>query len=142
MVEFSRKEGIILLDLIGVIADITGILGFILSIVLLIRSESLRNEILLQKIDYSSQQSEICNRLIHLSETMQRGSNISLKTIRDLRQELYQYLLTFDHLLKWKDKHIIKQTISLFDKEFSPVTKNRLLKNLDYLIARFHKRED
>ncbi len=128
--------------MLGTIANIVSIMGFFLTIILLIRSESLRNKILMQKLDYGSQQKQICDRLTRLSETIQNGNNISLKSIRDLRQELYQYLLTFNHILKWRDKRILKQTISLFDKDFSPTIKKKMLKNLDYLIARFHKREE
>lgn len=128
--------------MLSLIADITGILSFILSIILLIRSESLRNQILMQKIDYKKHHPKIRIRLMALLEAVREGDVILPKTISDLRQELYTYLNNYNHLLSARDKRIIRSTIKIFDKPFTPKSEKALIKNMDYLIARFSKKED
>lgn len=128
--------------MLSTIADVFGIISFLLTIVLLIRSESLRNQILIQKIDYKQQHPKIKIRLMALAESIREGDEILSKTKSELRQELFTYLNSFNHVLSRKDKRIINSTIKIFDKPFTPSSKNKLSKNLDYLIARFSKKED
>jgi len=128
--------------LLGSIADIIGIISFILTIVLLIRSESLRNQILIQKQDYKKYHSKVKIRLMSLAESIREDDQIPIQTTSLLRQELYEHLHNFNLVLSRKDKKIINSVINTFDKAINEDAKRKLLKNLDYLVARFSKKEE
>ncbi len=127
--------------MLGTLADIVGILSFILTIILLVRSERLRNEIVSQKIDYRNQQTKIVDRLTELRSCLQNNEPLSVKTISEIRLELYQCDISFQHILSSRDKKIVKQTINLLNEEFSEKLRKQLLSKLDYLCARFSKTE-
>ena len=57
-----------MLGFISQIADITGIASFVLSIVLLIRSESLRKSIIYQRIDYNKKRSNTRSKMMAFNE--------------------------------------------------------------------------
>lgn len=128
-------------DIIANVADVTGILSFLLSIMLLIKSEALRKSIIYQKIDYKAQHQNMRAKIMAFNESLQEGDLISLKQIGELRQILYQCLLSFQYVLSYKDKRILKSTLHLLNKNIDAIDKTRLSTNLDYLIARFHKKE-
>lgn len=127
--------------MLSTLADIVGILSFILTIILLIHSEKLRNEIVSQKIDYRNQQTKIVDQLTELRSCLQNSEPLSIKTISEIRLELYQCDISFQHILSSKDKKIVKQTINLLNEEFSEKLRKQLLNKLDYLCARFTKTE-
>lgn len=127
--------------MLSTLADIIGILSFILTIILLICSERLRSEIVFQKIDYRNQQTKIVDRLTELRSCLQNSEPLSIKTISEIRLELYQCDISFQHILSSKDKKIVKQTINLLNEEFSEKLRKQLLSKLDYLCARFTKME-
>jgi len=127
--------------LLSTIADILGIVSFILTIILLIRSESLRNEIVSQKMTYRNQQSSIVKQLANLRTALMGNDDLSLKTVSDIRKELLQFDINLRLLLSRRDRKIIQQTLNLLDEEFSAELRKKLIKNLDYLSARFTKQE-
>jgi len=95
--------------MLGTLADIVGILSFILTIILLVRSERLRNEIVSQKIDYRNQQTKIVDRLTELRSCLQNNEPLSVKTISGIRLELYQCDISFQHILSSRDKKILRK---------------------------------
>lgn len=127
--------------MLSTIADILGIVSFILTIILLIRSESLRNEIVSQKMTYRNQQSSIVKQLANLRTALMGNDDLSLKTVSDIRKELLQFDINLRLLLSRRDRKIIQQTLNLLDEEFSAELRKKLIKNLDYLSARFTKQE-
>lgn len=127
--------------MLSVIADVLGIVSFILTIILLMRSESLRNEIVSQKINYRNTQSNIVKQLSNFRSALTGNEDLSLKTVSDIRKELLQFDINLRHLLSHRDRKIIQQTLILLDKDFSIELRKELIKNLDYLSARFTKQE-
>lgn len=127
--------------MLSTIADILGIVSFVLTIILLIRSESLRNEIVSQKMTYRNQQSSIVKQLANLRTALMGNDDLSLKTVSDIRKELLQFDINLRLLLSRRDRKIIQQTLNLLDEEFSAELRKKLIKNLDYLSARFTKQE-
>ena len=105
--------------MLSTIADILGIVSFILTIILLIRSESLRNEIVSQKMTYRNQQSSIVKQLANLRTALMGNDDLSLKTVSDIRKELLQFDINLRLLLSRRDRKIIQQTLNLLDEEFS-----------------------
>lgn len=127
--------------MLSTFADIVGILSFAITVILLIRSESLRNEIVSQKINYRNQQDEIVEQLKGFRTTLASGEPLSLKDVDDMRYALEQYKVNVLHILSYQDRKTIDHTLKLFDKDFSDSLRKKLLKNLTHLCARFTKKE-
>lgn len=127
--------------MLSTLADIFGILGFVLTFTLLVRSEKLRNEIVFQKINYRNQQPLIVKKLSHFSNLLVEKESLSLKAASDLRKELYECSLTFGHIFSFRDRKKINNTIKLLNSEYSEKTRKKLINNLNYLTARFSKQE-
>lgn len=127
--------------MLGTLADIISMISFALTIILLIRSEKLRNEIVLQKITYQNQQNEMLKHLEIFRVSLINNEALSLMTISDIRKELQTYCINLNHMLSSHDRKIINQTIQYLDEDFSQELQKKLLKNIDYLMARFTKQE-
>lgn len=129
--------------LISQIADIVGILSFILSIVLLIKSEALRKSIIHQRMSYNKEHSRTRSKMMAFSDALQEDDSISPRLVSEMRQELFQCLLSYHHVLSFKDRRAIKVIIGLLShSSVDSFDKTRICKQLDYLIARFYKKED
>ncbi len=131
-----------MLQTIAVIADFAGILSFILSIMLLIKSEALRKSIIYQRIDYNKKRTNTRSKLMAFNETLQEDASIAPKYISEMRQELYQCLISYQFVLSFRDRHIIRSIIKLLNTSKENRDKAKICKQLDYLIARFNKKED
>ncbi len=131
-----------MLGFISQIADITGIASFVLSIVLLIRSESLRKSIIYQRIDYNKKRSNTRSKMMAFNEALSEDDSISFTQISEIRQELYQCLLSFQHIFSFKDRWTIRKIITLLNAPLTQSNRIKISKLLDYIIARFGKKED
>lgn len=127
--------------MLSTFADIVGILSFAITVILLIRSESLRNEIVSQKINYRNQQDEIVEQLKGFRTTLANSDPLSLKDVNDMQYALEQYKVNMQHILSYRDRKTINHTLKLFDKNFSDDLRKEILKNLTQLCARFTKKE-
>lgn len=131
-----------MLNAIAIIADFTGILSFVLSIILLIKSEALRKSIIYQRINYNKKHTSTRSKLMAFCETLQEDDPITLKYISEMRQELYQCLISYQLILSFRDRYTIRTIIKLLNGSKMNSNKPKICKRLDYLIARFDKKED
>ncbi len=127
--------------MLSTIADIAGILSFVITVILLIRSEKLRNEIVSQKITYRNKQDDIVKQLSDFRTALVNNAPLSLKDIDDMRLALEQYKINLGHVLSYQYRKTINQTLELLDKDFTDDLRKQLLKNLAHLSARFSKQE-
>ena len=126
--------------MLGTIADILGIVSFILTIVLLIYSEALRGEIEAQSEAYRDEQYNVRNQLIALRKNIWEDNLLNRRMISQIRTSLYTFRQKYRRVLKWEDKWRIWQTLRMLDQPPSAVDHNMLCKELDYFIAMFERR--
>ena len=127
---------------ISTVADITGIFSFVLSIVLLWRSETLRQTIIYQRLEYNRTHVATKANLMALCEALQEGDPLSQKTISKLRRLLYDCEFSFRHILYFKDHRLIKRLLKKINKAPNAIDVAEVIRDLDYLISRFDKKED
>ena len=127
---------------ISYVADITGILSFVLSLILLWRSEELRKTIIFQKQNYNRTHNSTKSKLMAHRDGLRDGDPLTPKTISDLRQLLHDCRISFGYILSVKDRHIIDRTLKELNKNKQKINRNTIIQNLDYLIPRFGKKED
>ncbi len=123
------------------IADICGILGFIVTIALVFKSDALKKEIENQRSDYIKEQKSIRERLISLRANIVDDNLMNMKVISDLRTQLFSYEQRFKRLLNHKDKKKLKETLKLLNKDSEAIDKKALCAELDYFVARFERKE-
>lgn len=126
--------------MLGTLADILSMISFFLTIILLIRSEKLRNELVLQKITYQKQHIDIVNRLENFRMSL-INETLSLLAVSNIRKDLETYNINLGRMLSFHDRKILRQTIDYLDEDFSYELQKKLLKNIDHLAARFSKQE-
>ena len=127
--------------MISAIADWTGIISFILTIALLIRSESMRKEIESQRQDYINEQQDIKKRLTALRSNVIDDNLLNTKVVSDIRTQLFTYQQKFKRLLNYEDQKRLKNTLTLLNVEVDRIDKHKLCIELDYFVARFERKE-
>ena len=127
--------------MISVIADWCGILGFLLTIALLIRSESMRKEIESQRADYKKEQKTIRQSLIALRSNVIDDNITNQKVISDIRTQLFAYQQKFKRLLSRDDKKHMKATLEILNASSERIDVRSLCRELDYFVARFERKE-
>lgn len=127
--------------MIAAFADWCGILSFILTITLLVRSESLRKEIDSQKCEYQEEQKDIKIKMIALRSNLWDGQALSLKLVSEIRTQLYSFEQKFSRLRTREDKFHLKLTFQMLSGELESIDTEKLCSELDYFIARFERRE-
>lgn len=127
--------------MIPVIADWCGIISFILTITLLIRSESMRKEIESQRSDYIKEQKVIREKLVAFRNNVIDDQLLNTKVVSDIRTQLFGYQQKFKRLLNRSDKCHMKTTLKLLDSNTDEINRLLLCKELDYFVARFERKE-
>lgn len=130
-----------MLHTLSIAADIAGIISFLLTITLLIRSEALRKEIDAQKREYQNDQKSIRIKLIALRENLWYGQKLSLKLVSEIRSLLHSFDLNYNRLHTRRDKRELKETMSMLEDNPENVDALHLCAKLDYFIARFERKE-
>lgn len=127
--------------MVSVIADWCGIIGFILTVTLLIRSESMRKEIESQRADYKKEQKAIRQNLIALRSNVIDDNVLNQKVISDIRTQLFAYQQKFKRLLSWADRNHMRATLAILDTSTEEINVSVLCRELDYFVARFERKE-
>ena len=141
MVKYGRLLSIGGGFLISVIADWTGIISFVLTIALLIRSESMRKELESQRQDYVKEQKAIKERLIALRANVIDDGLLITKVVSDIRTQLFTFQQKFKRLLNREDKKHLKKTLAILSKDIEEIDAKELCMELDYFVARFERKE-
>lgn len=123
------------------IADICGIVGFLITVRLLFKSDALQKEIENQRSDYMKEQRTIRERLISLRMNIVEDNLINMKVISDLRTQLFSFKQKFKRLLNHEDKTRMKRTLKLLKNDTEKIDKKALCVELDYFVARFERKE-
>ena len=131
----------IVLHILGVAADIAGIISFLLTVTLLIRSEALRKEIDAQKREFQNDQESIQIKLIALRENLWYGQPLSLKLISEIRTLLHSFSMNYSRLRSRRDKRELSETLNMLENEPESINILRLCAKLDYFIARLERKE-
>lgn len=134
--------GAINFDIISYIADILGILSFLGTAVLWVKSNTILKQIEREKSYYIDEQKAICRKLKTLRESIwkddQRAYNINSR----IRTELYTYKQNYSKLLSLRDRWLLFLFLRKLDLQITDKEVNKIVKHLDYFIARFSKREE
>lgn len=127
--------------MLGAIADILGIISFIMTIILLIYSESLRKQIHAQRKDYREQQHDIRIVLQGFRDSVYLDNLQTMQVRSGIRTALMTYTHNYKYVLSWRDRRRIRQAINLMSPDAQGLNKEVVCEHLDYLIARFSKNE-
>lgn len=130
--------------ILSITADVCGILGFFLTLFLLIRSEALRKEIAMQKKDYIRSQVEVMRALRAIRDNIADGKDIDLKVICRIREQMYAFDQQYNRLWSISDKVHLRALLRVLTKgedNVSNIKPEKLCSHLDYFIGRFHRKE-
>lgn len=127
--------------MLSIVADVCGIIGFLLTICLLIRSEALRKEINSQRSDYQREQKTIRNNISALRDNIRDDDLINLRIVSEVRTHLLSLKQKFKHLLTREDKKRLYATIEILSMGIDDINRLKLCAELDYFVARLDKKE-
>ena len=129
-------------SLLSTIADILGILSFVISVIVFIMSHSIFKYVKTQQKEYNDERLQLQTSLIAIRNNIWKDNLTNLKIRSKLRTELYTYLQKY-----WKISspfclfHIFR-SLKLCKKDFNDSEKEKLCMSIDYLIARFNVKEN
>ena len=129
------------LDIIGNIADVLGIIGFALTIVLLIKSEALRKEIEAQNKTYKRERQQIKGHFQGLLDLVRENTLLHDNLIDDVRIAVNTLEQRFSRIMGRKDRMHLKTTHFLLDSFRKGNNRDVLCKELAYFIARMERVE-
>ena len=126
---------------VAIAADWLTVASFILTIALLINSESLRKEISSQKKDYEQDKDSVKRKLIALRENLWDNTPLTSQIASEIRTLIYSIEERFGLLDKLKDKKHVKTTLRMLHNKPASISKEELCREIDYFIARLERRE-
>ena len=127
--------------MLSTIADILAVLSFFTSIIVFFMSHSIFKYVKMQRKEYDDERIQLQTSLIAIRNNIWKDNLTGIKIRSKLRTELYTYLLKY-----WKISspiclfHIFR-SLRICRKNFNTNQKERLCESIDYLIARFNKKE-
>lgn len=128
-----------MLDVLGYIADITGILSFIISAILWWNFDRMKKELKSQYKDYRKEQKDIQTKLLALRDSLCLDGLTDLKTRSNLRIELHKYKINYNNIIGITAKGNMDKLIKMLESE--NINIEEACKYIDFLIARFDKKE-
>jgi hypothetical protein len=129
------------MDALAVIADITGIVGFGLTVTLLFKNEALRKEIESEMANYKSEQKALRKDLVSLRELVRFDGTLSIATVSDVRTRLYSFQCKFKKIFGREDRRRLKKMLAELNREIPNIQQNELCDGLDYFIGRLERKE-
>jgi len=128
----------------SLVADIAGILGFILTIVLLVRSEALRKKIaatLHQKTNYATDRKAMIRQLKAIRDGLLDKDALLEEFVVKIDGELHSIEAKFGNLSIRKDKKHIDAIRKLIEAPIEQLDRHKLRMSLNPLISRFERNE-
>jgi len=129
-----------MLEYLSIVANVAGVLGLILTVVLLIRSETL-HKIIAQKHVYNSDKDTTKLKLRAIRDGILNDEVFNARSVSTLRTLLYSSNEKFNRLNKRRDKQHIKATLTLLNCPPDQIDIRVLCNELDYFIARYEREE-
>lgn len=124
------------------IADIFGILGFIISVLTYLLSRSIFKNVKTQKIEYNSERIDIQSSLDALRLNIWEDNLDNIKIRSQLRQALYSYFNKYWSISSPRCIFHLLKSIHYSKKPIPEDKREKLCNSLDYLIACLDKKED
>ena len=123
---------------LGTVADVCGIAGFVFSVLIWKMAGKLKAQISV----YRRQQKDIVLNLRAQRDCILLDNIYTIGVRSELRTELYGLLKSYDALLSLGEKWRIRQALGMLSKKKpEEVDREVLCAHLDYIIARFRKKE-
>lgn len=123
------------------IADILTVISFFMSLIVFFMSHSIFKYVKMQRKEYDDERIQLQTSLVAIRNNIWKDNLTGIKIRSKLRTELYTYLLKY-----WKISspicliHIFR-SLKICRKDFSNRQREKLCESIDYLIARFNKKE-
>lgn len=127
--------------MLGTIADILGILSFFMSIIVFFISHSIFKQIKYQRQEYDDERIQLQTSLIAIRNNILKDKLSDLKIRSKLRTELYTYLQKYWKISSPTCLFHIFRCLKICKKDFNNSKKEKICESIDYLIARFNKKE-
>ncbi|MDR1704731.1 MAG: hypothetical protein LBS19_08605 [Clostridiales bacterium] len=94
---------------LSLVADIVGVLSFIGTIAIWLKSNALSRQIAAQKETYMKEQSKIKQTLMGLRDNIWRDDLLELRITSQIRTELYTFNQNYSRIFSFKDKRCMRQ---------------------------------
>ena len=127
------------MEKLSFVADIVGILSFIISIILWVKFDRIKNEIQQQRMNYADNQQNIRTNLLALRDNLFCDELSDIKIRSKLRTELYTYKFNLNYILGFTANLKRKKLLRMLKSDSFSV--EGACECIDYLIARFDKKE-
>lgn len=128
--------------MLSTISDITGILSFIMSILLFFLSHSLLRNATEKRKDYNIERLKIQSELMTLRDNIWEDNLDNLKIRSQLRQMLYSYRNRYWFIaFPFRLFHIQRSLYYVKGSSISETKKETLCNHLDYLIGTMDRKE-
>ena len=122
-------------------ADILGILSFLISILIWIKSDRIKKELTCQINNYKKEQSEIKIKLAALRENIYTDKIMTVHIKSQIRTEILRFKKLFSLIITFEDKIKIFLIMRILNKKCD-TDSIKLCQHLDYFIARLDKKEN
>lgn len=129
--------------MLSIIADILGIISFIISFLTFVAAHTILKNVEFQRAEYESERKELQTSLMALRDNILYDKQpLNLRYRSGIRTLLYTYRQKYLHISSPSCLYHLSRAIKLCD-EMNPSSRDReqLCKSLDFLIARFNKTE-
>lgn len=127
--------------MLSTIADILGIFSFLMSVIVFVISHSIFKYVETQRKEYDDERTQLQTSLIAIRNNIWKDNLTGLKIRSKLRTELYTYLQKYWKISSPTCLFHIFRSLKLCRKDFNDSQKEKLCESIDYLIARFNKKE-
>lgn len=128
-------------DCISKTADVQGILGFIISVIIWTVFEQFKRSYENQKVDFNKEQKETYNNLMQIQQNIYSDGLLDKRRCGELRQLMFLAKRRYKKLLTIRDKYHMRQIFLLLKNPPEGIDRTKLSIHIDYYIARFHKKE-
>lgn len=123
------------------IADVLGILSFMMSIVLFVITNSIFRNVKFQRSEYAKEHLTLQTNLEALRQNIWDDSLDDIEIRSKLRTELFTYRQNYWKILSPVCHYRIYKSLFFIKTEIKPEDRESLCLNIDYLVARFSRKE-
>lgn len=128
--------------MLSTIADILGILSFLMSVVVFIMSHSIFKYIQSQRKEYNNERIQLQSSLKAIRKNILDDNLVDIKIRSKLREQFNTYLLKYWKISSPLCLYHIMRTLRMCRNDLTDVQRELVCESIDYLIARFNKKEE
>jgi hypothetical protein len=129
------------MTLLGLIADIAGILGLALTSILLIRTEVFHRETALHLSNYKKRHKKIQKELTVLRDGILKDKIFSKDTVEEFHKMLTDFDVNSKRTFKPGSRCHLRKALELVKKPISEKSERKILREITYFTVLFDRKE-